>query len=84
MAILHNRISHKELREKMLQETGKRITISFYKYIYFANPQSVRDELFATLFPMSVFGRIYIAHEGINAQLSVPEIELENFKKYIQ
>jgi UPF0176 protein len=83
MAILHNRISHKELREKMLQETFKRITISFYKYIKFDYLQEVRDDMFLALNKLHIFGRIYIAHEGINAQISVPEFEFENFKLYI-
>ncbi len=83
MAILHNRISHKELREKMLQETFKRVTISFYKYIEIPEPENFRNELFKALQAMQIFGRIYIAQEGMNAQISVPESELQTFTNYI-
>jgi UPF0176 protein len=32
---------------------------------------------------LKVFGRIYLAHEGINAQLSVPESNFESLKSYL-
>lgn len=83
MAILHNRVSQKELKEKLLQETVFRKTLSFYKYFHINDPQLFRDEMFKQLLALNVFGRIYIAHEGINAQLSVPEINFEAFKVYI-
>lgn len=83
MPVLHNRISHQELREKMLQEDFKRITISFYKYFYIENPTMYRDTLYKVFNAMNIFGRIYIAQEGINAQISVPESAIEDFKKYM-
>jgi UPF0176 protein len=83
MALLHNRVSGKELKEKMLAETFTRTTISFYRYFFIENPQRFRDELYKTLHAIQVFGRIYVAHEGINAQINVPDHELANFKKII-
>lgn len=83
MPVLHNRISHKELREKMLQEDFKRVTISFYKYFPIEIPSSYRDTLYKDFNAMNIFGRIYIAQEGINAQISVPEWAIEEFKKYM-
>ncbi len=83
MAVLHNRISHKELREKMLNETFKRITISFYKYFTIADPQVYRDEMYKVFAALNIFGRIYIAREGINAQISVPESNMEAFNTYM-
>lgn len=83
MAVLHNRISHKELREKMLNETFKRITISFYKYFAIADPQAYRDEMYEVFAELNIFGRIYIAREGINAQISVPESNMEAFNTYM-
>ncbi|MBL7764645.1 MAG: rhodanese-related sulfurtransferase [Chitinophagaceae bacterium] len=83
MAQLHNRISHEELRARMLQETEHRITISFYKYFRIEDPQAFRDELYIQLEALKVFGRIYVAEEGINAQISVPESNFEAFKSYI-
>jgi len=83
MPALHNLVSHKELREKMLQETEPRTTISFYNYFYINEPKQFRDELYANLRELKVFGRIYIAHEGINAQLSVPASNFDALKNYI-
>ncbi len=83
MALLHNQISHKELREKMLQETEPRTTISFYKYFSIEDPKAFRDELYTQLRERNVFGRIYVAHEGINAQLSVPSSLYESLKQYL-
>jgi UPF0176 protein len=83
MAFLHNRISQKELKERLYQETEPRITISFYQYFPIADPQQFRDELYRHLSAINVFGRIYIAHEGINAQISVPQSNFEALKSYL-
>ncbi len=81
MAILHNRVSQKELKERLFQETEPRTTISFYHYFPIADPKLFRDELFVLLSEIKVFGRIYVAHEGINAQVSVPESNVPEFRK---
>lgn len=83
MSLLHNRISNKELKEKLYQENFSRTTISFYKYCSIQNPQVFRDELYKGLSTLQCFGRIYIAKEGINAQMSVPSHLFENFKEYL-
>jgi len=80
MPVLHNRISNKELKGLMLQETFRRTTISFYNYFPIQNPQQFRDDLYKLLNALLIFGRIYIAKEGINAQLSVPDHFLNDFK----
>jgi UPF0176 protein len=72
MAVLHNRVSQKELKQRMLQETEPRTTLSFYRYVPIIDPRAFRDELYLELNDLVVFGRIYVAAEGINAQLSVP------------
>lgn len=82
MPALHNRISQKELKQRLLEETEKRITLSFYRYFFIDNLQQFRDELYKALNALKVFGRIYVAQEGINAQLSVPESNFEGLKKY--
>jgi len=79
MALLHNRIAHKELKEQLLSEGETRITISFYKYFSIQNPLEFRDMLYKQLHAQKVFGRIYVANEGINAQVSVPAKQYENF-----
>lgn len=81
--ILHNRVSQKELKEKLYQETIPRKTISFYHYFPIADPAQFRDDLYKNLYELNVFGRIYVAHEGINAQISVPENNFEAFKTYL-
>jgi UPF0176 protein len=83
MALLHNRVSNAELKERLMLETFSRITISFYSYIPIENPVVFRDELYKNLHTWQVFGRIYIAKEGINAQISVPEHHLESFTSYL-
>lgn len=83
MALLHNRVSNKELKERMLAEAEPRTTISFYQYYFIENPQAFRDELWKGLTALKVFGRIYVANEGINAQISVPQNYFEDLKNYL-
>ena len=83
MAVLHNRVSQAELKKRLYEETAKRITVSFYKYFFIETPATFRDELYKGLNVLDVFGRIYIAHEGINAQVSIPENNFEAFKSFL-
>ncbi len=83
MSVLHNRISNKELKEKLYQENFPRTTISFYQYFTIQDPLVFRDELYKSLNMLQVFGRIYVANEGINAQISVPTHLFEDFKTYL-
>jgi UPF0176 protein len=83
MAVLHNRVSQKELKQLLLQEKESRTTISFYKYHPIPEPFIFRDELYKALNTLNVFGRIYIATEGINAQLNVPQGNFDALNKYL-
>ena len=83
MPVLHNRISQKELKERLYQETEPRVTLGFYQYAKIEDPQNFRDALYKNLNVLKVFGRIYVAKEGINAQVSVPANNIENFKNYL-
>jgi UPF0176 protein len=83
MANLHNRISRKELKERIANDNTPRTTISFYNYIPIPDPGQFRDNMYRHYLDIGVLGRIYIAHEGINAQISVPTANLDNFKKYL-
>lgn len=83
MAVLHNRISQKELKERLYLETELRKTISFYQYFPITDPRQFRDNMYKALSELKVFGRVYVAHEGINAQLSVPERHFAGLKKYL-
>ena len=84
MAVLHNRLSQAELKKMLVAETEQRTTISFYRYFFIENPVEFRDELYKKLDALKVFGRIYIAHEGINAQLSFPESNADLFKNVLE
>ena len=80
---LYNTLSAKE-REQLIEEAGNdRLTISFYKYAHIGNPQIFRNHLFIHWNELDVLGRIYVAKEGINAQLSVPAENFEAFKAHL-
>lgn len=81
MKNLHNRISREELKEKVRSSDQRRVTLSFYRYAHILNPNFFRNHLYVILSQCGVFGRIYIASEGVNGQLSVPEDRFEDFKK---
>lgn len=81
MPVLHNQISNEELKARMLAETEPRTTISFYKYFTLDDPKAFRDALYLAFIAEKVFGRVYIAKEGINAQISVPQSRVEAFKQ---
>ena len=77
---LYNTLSAKE-RELLIEQAGKnRLTISFYKYAHIGNTTIFRNHLFVHWDALEVLGRIYVAKEGINAQLSVPVENFEAFK----
>ena len=80
---LYNTLSNIE-RAELLQKAGKdRLTISFYKYSKISNTEELRNHLFLFWNSIDVLGRIYIAHEGIYAQLSVPADNFEAFKTHL-
>ena len=83
MALLHNRVSQAELKKSLYEEKEHRTTISFYQYFPIEAPHQFRDELYRALDELKVFGRIYIAHEGINAQISIPDGNVEAFTHYL-
>ena len=83
MSVLHNRVSNQELKQKLYEESFPRTTISFYQYFSIQDPQAFRDELYRAFNAMKVFGRIYVATEGINAQISVPSHNFEVFKDFL-
>ena len=84
MASLHNRVSQAELKQRLLQDNEPRLTISFYRYFPIPDPSSFRNELYLKLNDLRVFGRIYVAQEGINAQISIPEVNLDTFRDVIE
>lgn len=80
---LFNKLSASE-REALIDQAGKdRLTISFYQYAKIGNPQLFRNHLFIQWNALDVLGRIYVAFEGINAQLSVPAENFNAFKAHL-
>jgi len=80
---LYNKLSAKE-RAELIEKAGQeRLTLSFYQYAQIGNPQLFRDHLFLAWHPMEALGRIYVAHEGINAQMSLPANRFEEFKSFL-
>ena len=77
---LYNKLSANE-RAILIEKAGnRRITLSFYKYHQIKNTSLFRDHLYLMWEKLDVLGRIYIASEGINAQLSMPSQNLNEFK----
>ena len=80
---LYNKLSAKE-RAALIDKVGEdRLTISFYQYARIGNPQVFRDTLFIKWDALGVLGRIYVAHEGINAQLSISAVKFNEFKLHL-
>lgn len=77
---LFNKYGKEELLERLNAEEFERVTLSFYRYVIIEDTQVMRDTLFQQWAELGVFGRTYIAREGINAQISVPEHNMDAFR----
>lgn len=80
---MFNKKSKIELNKDLEKESFKRITYSFYRYCEIDNPEELRDTLYQNLSDFNILGRIYVATEGINAQISIPEHKWNDFQNYI-
>ena len=78
---LYNKIDRKVLEVQMANDDVMRITVSFYQYHKIGNPDIFRNYFYEQLEVVGALGRIYVAHEGINAQMSVPK---ENFDAFVE
>lgn len=83
LMLLQNRVNKKELKKRIKQDDAKRITVSFYRYVIIEDPKVLRDTLFVSWTNLKILGRIYIAPEGINAQMCVPQENWEEFKNVL-
>ena len=54
--------------------------LSFYRFFTIDDPQDMAARLEALWKPFRAVGRIYVAAEGVNAQMAVPSNVLPNFK----
>lgn len=80
---LHNKFDSRLLKEKMRSAPEKRTTVSFYRYHHIDNPAEFRNELYKNFDEQKVLGRVYVASEGINAQISVLTDSFDDFKKFL-
>ena len=84
MQKLYNKENSEELKEKRRLENIRRVTLSFYVYSHIDTPVEFRNDLFRMLNELDVCGRIYVAHEGVNGQLNVPEESFEVFESKLR
>lgn len=81
---LHNRLGREQLLARLKAENFKRKTLSFYRYVEIKDPVEFRDMLYFQLDRLRCLGRIYIAHEGINAQMNIPEHNIEALDAFLE
>jgi UPF0176 protein len=81
---LHNIYDHDTLMKRLEESGQQRVTLSFYKYARIGNPAVFRDHLYIMMDTLGVLGRIYVANEGINGQISLPTANLEAFRAYME
>ena len=80
---MFNKNSQIELKKDLDKESFKRITCSFYRYVNIMNAEEFRNRLYQKFSHLNILGRIYVANEGINAQISIPEHNWTIFKDYV-
>ena len=76
---MFNKRNKQQALQDLEAENFNRKTVSFYRYVMIPKPNQLRDELYEQWNSLDVLGRIYLAKEGINAQLSVPTHNWEAF-----
>jgi UPF0176 protein len=76
---LCNQLGPNELANKRQKEKEPRVALSFYKYKRIPDPADLRHALYLKWQALSVLGRVYVAEEGINAQVTVPQTFLHDF-----
>jgi UPF0176 protein len=80
---LHNLVNNRLLKEKLHSNQQDRSTLSFYKYHHIQDLEHFRNELYRAWQKLDVFGRTFVAEEGINAQISVPTKNKEAFREHL-
>jgi len=81
---LFNTYSPEDLRKRLEAEAFSRVTLSFYRYVRLHNLDVFRNHLYEGFESLGVLGRVYLAHEGINAQVSVPGPSLDAFAAMLE
>lgn len=71
-------------RQAVLRDKRPRTTVSFYRYVHLEDPEAFRERLLQAWLGFGCLGRIYVAFEGINAQMNVPTENWEEFDAWVQ
>lgn len=82
-AFLHNRVNSDLLRKRIQDDPTPRTTLSFYRYVILEDVSDLRNTLYQAWSNFGVIGRIYIAREGVNAQMSIPNANLALFRNWL-
>lgn len=77
-------VSRAELRARAAADVRPRTTLSFYRYVRITDPAAFRARLLSGFARFECLGRIYVASEGINAQMNVPTEHWEAFDAWLQ
>lgn len=80
---LYNTLNKEQLLARLKAEKFQRKTLSFYRYVAIDEPFEFRDMLYFRLDTLACLGRIYVAREGINAQMNLPEHKVEDLIKLL-
>lgn len=83
MSLLYNNNNKEVLKQRLAEETFERTTLSFYRYVIIEDAVEFRDNLYINFNELGALGRIYVAREGINAQMSVPTNNLKKFLRFL-
>lgn len=81
---LCNTLNKEELEKKLRADGAQFVTVSFYQYAKIENTQVFRDHLYLKMSELKIVGRIYVAHEGINAQISVPTDHIHSLRELLE
>lgn len=81
---LFNLLSREELEKRIDTESEKRTTLSFYRYVHIDAPAEFRDTFYGDLERLDVLGRIYVANEGVNGQISIPSNKVTSLNEYFE
>jgi UPF0176 protein len=76
--------SRVQKRADAAADTRPRVTLSFYRYVQIPDPESFKTRLLDKWQAFGCLGRVYVAQEGINAQMSVPTEYWPEFDAWVQ
>ena len=78
--MLKNLVDRKVLKQRLKTENFKRVTMSFYRYVKIEKPGGNARSAVSGMVCTWRFWKDLFGARGINAQLCVPEENLEQFK----